>query len=60
MRDKYCSNCYYGDKCGNPNACKDYTPFIEEDINEEVNDMIENNRRTFRAEWFEYIEDCNS
>ena len=29
-------------------------------LSQEVNDMIENNRVAFRAEWFGYIENCNS
>ena len=60
MSKKHCSNCYYSDRCDCSEVCEDYTPLTEEAIDEEVNDMIENNRVAFRAEWFGYIENCNS
>lgn len=60
MSKKHCSNCYYSDKCDCTEVCEDYAPLTGEAIDEEVNDMIENNRVAFRAEWFGYIENCNS
>lgn len=60
LSKKHCDNCYYNDQCDYGEMCEDYTPIGEQAINEEVDDMIENNHVTFRTEWFEYIEDCNS
>jgi hypothetical protein len=36
-----------------------YAPLTEEAAEAEIDDMIEDNRIAFRAEWFEYIENCN-
>ena len=59
LSKKYCSNCYYCEQCGCLEVCDDYVPLTEEAIDEEVNDMIKNDRIAFHAEWFEYIEHCN-
>ena len=40
-------------------TCDMYAPLTEEAAEAEIDDMIEDNRIAFRAEWFEYIENCN-
>lgn len=59
MRKKYCCDCLYGYECGRAEVCEQYTPVGKEASDAEVNDMIEDNRVAFRAEWFEYIESHN-
>lgn len=58
MSKKYCSNCLYGYEHGRSEVCEMYTPITPEAVDAEVDDMIEENRVAFRAEWFEYIEEC--
>lgn len=60
MSHKKCVNCYYGDLCQCDEVCEDYTPVNEQSIDEEIDNMVEKNRIAFRAEWFRYIEACNS
>ena len=60
LRKRHCSNCYYDDDCDCLEVCKDYTSLAEDVSDEEIDDIIENNRVAFRADWFEYIEYCNN
>lgn len=45
-----CKNCLWCDQCGQEFACNNFSP-IEENIDE----IIEENRYTFREEWNKYI-----
>lgn len=56
MKNKRCSNCYFGDKCRNLYDCDNYSP-IHDLTDEEVDEMIENGRREFLDEWNQYIEE---
>lgn len=51
-----CSNCYFGDKCRSLYACEDYSP-ISEFADENVDKIIEDERREFLKEWNQYIEE---
>ena len=55
MSKRCCANCYYINKCDGAETCEDYTPVDEQTIDEEVDDMIEDNRMVFYTECFEYI-----
>lgn len=59
LSKRYCGNCYYGDLCHCDETCEDYTPVNEQSIDEDINNMVEQNRIAFRKEWFGYIERCN-
>lgn len=56
MKNKRCSNCYFGDKCRSLYDCDNYSP-IHDLTDEEVDEMIENGRREFLDEWNQYIEE---
>ena len=60
MSYRHCYNCYYDNLCQCDEACEDYTPVNELSIDEEVDNYIEDERISFRAEWFAYIERCDS
>lgn len=60
-----CDSCYYSDECdksdilGNRiyiDICADYAPLGEEAEETLVDMFIEEQRRQFKNEWFEYIE----
>lgn len=40
-------------------TCDVYVPLTDEAIDAEIDNVIEENRIAFRAEWFEYIENFN-
>lgn len=44
--------------CRSDNVCDDYIPVDENAVDDEKDNLIEENRIAFRAEWFEYIEKC--
>jgi len=53
-------HCYYKDKCDQNEVCEDYYPIDPQAEDEAIDELIEENRAAFRAEWFEYIdEDSN-
>lgn len=57
---KTCLHCYYKDKCDQDEVCEDYYPIDQQAEDEAIDELIEENRVAFRAEWFEYIaEDSN-
>lgn len=56
MSNRRCENCYYSEQCHCDKVCEEYTPVNEQSIDDEVYNMIEQDRTAFRAEWFEYIE----
>lgn len=50
--NKQCSDCYFGNKCRNFYACEDYAPINPD---EDTDEIIENGRKEFMEEWFQYI-----
>lgn len=58
MKNKKCSNCYFGDKCRSLHVCDDYSP-INELTDDEVDEIIEARRHEFLDDWNQYIEECS-
>lgn len=56
MSKKYCTNCYYNALCDYGEACDEYYPVNDTAVDSAINDVVEDNRISFRQEWFEYIE----
>lgn len=56
MKNKRCSDCYFGDKCKSLNACDDYSP-IYELTDDEIDEMVEEGRQEFLDAWRQYIEE---
>lgn len=56
MKNRKCSNCYFGDKCEGSHACEDYSP-IYDVTDDEIAKIIDNRRREFLSAWMKYIED---
>ena len=56
MKNKKCSNCYFGDKCRISHACDNYSP-INDLTDREVDEMIDAKRLEFMDEWNQYIEE---
>lgn len=50
--NKQCSDCYFGNKCRSFYACEDYAPINPD---EDADEIIENGRKEFMEEWFQYI-----
>lgn len=58
---KSCADCYYNDDCGTDDyVCDSYMPITFVAEQDFIDEMIENNRYSFREEWFEYIEENNN
>lgn len=58
-REQSCKNCIWGGQCHEDkelfyNECDDYSP-VDDYENTDIH--IENRRREFLGEWFEYIEE---
>ena len=47
-----CDGCLWQDQCHTDGHCDYYTPLDEDEF---VDQMIENDRIAFRAEWIKYI-----
>ena len=56
MKNKRCSNCYFGDKCESLYACDDYSP-IHDLTDDDIAEMVEDGRQEFLDAWREYIEE---
>lgn len=56
MKNKRCSNCYFGDKCESLYVCDDYSP-IHDLTDDEIAEMVEDGRQEFLDAWREYIEE---
>lgn len=56
MKNRKCSNCYFGDKCRSSHTCDNYSP-INDLTDREVDEMIDAKRREFMDEWNQYIEE---
>jgi len=56
---RICNNCYYQNVCANDTLCDDYTPVGVAAEDAEIDELIENGRQNFRAEWAEYISEYN-
>ena len=60
LKNKYCETCYFSNACYCDDMCDYYYPADEFMINENIDNIIEDNRISFRAQWFCYIEEFNS
>ena len=47
------NNCYANDECAHKEKCEYYTPFIEDE--DDDNALVEERRLEFYREWNEYI-----
>lgn len=56
MTKKDCSSCYYNHSCDSSQVCEDYFPVDNLLTDAAIDEMIENNRISFRDEWFNYID----
>lgn len=54
--DKECRHCLYFDRCGSNKVCEYHEPLGDE-YDDNIEDIIEDRRTTFREEWFRYIEE---
>lgn len=57
MNKLNCFNCVFGGLCGRQNlleCCEYYCP-INEDSDEMIDEYIEERRRGFTKEWFQYV-----
>ena len=60
MDFRTCEDCYYNDKCGADDyVCDAFMPLTFVAEQDFIDEMIENERYSFREEWFEYIENNN-
>lgn len=59
MNNKKCENCYFGDKCKSLCVCDNYFP-IYDLTDDEVAEMVENERPEFQDAWNQYIEKCSN
>lgn len=51
-----CKNCYFADECKTTRICGAYSPIYEPD-DDEMYDYIEEQKKKFRDEFFEYVGD---
>lgn len=56
MNNESCKTCFYGDRCAAGTVCEDYTP-IYETGDAAIERHIENGRREFVSDWWQYIGD---
>lgn len=56
MNDNRCIGCDYYDICGDDMVCEFFSP---SDIDEEIDRFVEDERISFRDEWFIYINEFN-
>ena len=54
MKNKRCSNCYFGDKCESLYACDGYSP-IHDLTDDEIVEMVEDGRQEFIDAWRKYM-----
>lgn len=50
-----CADCYFFDVCSSNRVCSDYTPVVEQDDYNYIDNLIEDNRARFYDEWIKYI-----
>lgn len=54
--DKDCSSCYFEEGCEEKTICEHYYPIYDEPSERKINRIIENGRKDFYKEWFDYID----
>lgn len=54
MNDYPCRSCLFYDKCQNRIGCDNYAPAGEDAEDEALDTYIEERRREFHEEWYEY------
>lgn len=55
MNKRGCSTCLFKDVCDHKEVCKYHTPADDEMIDVELEKYIENTRREYRNDWWQYI-----
>ena len=55
MSNKNCKDCYYGDMCQCAETCEYFTPITAESEDAVIEQIIEQGRDEFIAEWNQYI-----
>ena len=53
--DHPCDGCRWSDSCDEPDCCEHYDP-----IDGDIDAVIENERYSFREEWFDHMEELDN